>query len=209
MTNLVHREPSPWQERNPWLTLLSFLITVGLATFEHWSAEDLAWSFWLAGLVLGLVYLGVYQVAQGDRETLLAYPFFWLFFYFLFAGFLDLTFSWTAWMVEGGDMPGLFAGAPVAIARAVRERWWFLITSGFTLLPTYVLDARTVNFTDWGKPMIGKDLLRMVALVFLLVPMAMFEVGIFALYAVLLVYFFPWSVLRYATGRLWRFIRRQ
>lgn len=196
---VIEQRPVP----SLWRALLSFLFTVVLATYEHWSAEDLAWSFWLAGLLLGLIYLAVYQVTQGDRETLLAYPFFLLFFYFIFAGFLDITFAWTAWETTGQPMPPLFATVPTAIAHAARQRWFFLVTSGLALLPDYILDARTVNFTDWGKPLIGKDFLRMVALVFLLVPLTMLQAGLFALYAVLLVYFLPWASLREIAHWLW------
>ena len=204
MESFVFRR-KPWQQRrSPWLRLAGFLITVFVATYEQWSAKDLAWSFWLAGLVLGLIYLAVYQVAQGDRETLLVYPFFLLFFYFIFASFLDLTFAWTAWALTGQPMPPLFSSVPAAIAHATRERWLFLLTSGLALLPEYVLDARTVHFTDLSKPLFAKDLLRMVALIFLLVPLAMLEVGVFALYAVLLVYFLPWRSLREIGRWLWR-----
>ena len=176
----------------PWRAVLSFLITVILAHREQWSAQDLAWSFWLAGLLLGLIYLTVYQMAQGDRETLLAYPLFLLIFYFIFAGFLDTVFAWAAWEVTGQPMPPILAGVPAAIAHAAGGRWPFLLTSGLALLPDYILDARTVNFTDLSKPLFAKDLLRMIVLIFILVPLIMVQAGRFALDAILLVYFFPW-----------------
>lgn len=189
-----------------WRAMLSFLITVILATYERWSAQDLAWSFWLAGLLLGLIYLAVYQVAQGDRETLLVYPLFLLFFYFIFAGFLDTVFAWAAWETAGQPMPPLLATIPVAITHAARERWPFLLTSGLALLPDYVLDARTVNFTDLSKPLFGHDLLRMIALVFILVALILLQAGVFALYAILAVYFFPWGSWRRIGRRLWRLL---
>ncbi|MFQ6102515.1 MAG: hypothetical protein ACE5OS_14980 [Anaerolineae bacterium] len=180
---------------SPWLDLLSFLITVMVATVERWSAQDLAWSFWLAGLLLGLIYLIVYQVAQGSRETLV-YPLVLLFFYLVFAGFLDTVFAITVWDVTG-DMPGLFAGMPAAIANAARRRCPFLITSGLATLPHYILDARTVNFTDLSKPLFARDALRMIVLAFILVPLTLMQAGVFALYAILLVYFLPWRSLRH------------
>ena len=188
--------PSPWQ------ALISFLITVVVATVEGWSAQDLAWSFWLAGLVMGLIYLTIYQVSQGDRETLL-YPLVLLFFYLIFATFLDTVFAFVSWDT-GGDMPPLFAGMPAAIAHAIRQRWIFLVTSGISLLPAYVLDARTVNFTDLSKPLFARDGLRMIVLIFILVLLSLMQAGVFALYAILLVYFLPWSSVRYLVRRLWR-----
>lgn len=186
-----------WTSRSqPWLQILSFILTVLIATVEGWSAEDLAWSFWLAGLLLGLFYLAVYQVAQGDRETLFAYPFVLLFFYFIFAAFLHITFAWTAWELKGEAMPALFSTIPAAIAHAARDRWPFLILSAITLVPNYVLDARTVNFTDVSKPLFARDMLRMIVLIFLLVPLNLVRLGVFALYAVLFVYFFPLKSLR-------------
>ena len=65
MPHIVHRADPWWRQCNPWLALLSFVFTAFLATVEGWSAEDLAWSFWLAGLILGAIYLIVYHVAQG------------------------------------------------------------------------------------------------------------------------------------------------
>ena len=41
-----------------------------------------------------------------------------------------------------------------------------------------------------------ENLLRMVALIFLLVPLILMQSGIFALYAVLFVYFLPWESVR-------------
>ncbi|MFQ5593547.1 MAG: hypothetical protein ACE5HA_05310 [Anaerolineae bacterium] len=196
MAKIIFSEDSWLQRQQPWLRLIGFLATVLVATYEQWSAKDLAWSFWLAGLVLGLIYLAVYQTAQGDRESLLVYPFFLLFFYFLFAGFLHITFAFVAWETTGQEMPPLFATIPTAIAHAVRQRWPFLITSGLALLPDYLLDACTVDFTDLGKPLFGKDLLRMLLLIFLLVALTLMQAGVFALYAVLVVYFLPWESVR-------------
>ncbi len=196
MAKIIFSGDSWLQRQQPWLRLIGFLATVLVATYEQWSAEDLAWSFWLAGLVLGLIYLAVYQVAQGDRESLLLYPLALLFFYLVFAAFLDTVFAFAAWDATGADMPALFVGVPAAIAHAARQRWPFLITSGLAHLPDYVRDACTVDFTDLGKPLFGKDLLRMTFLVFLLMALTLMQAGVFALYAVLLVYFLPWESLR-------------
>jgi len=196
MAKIIFSEDSWLQRQQPWPRLIGFLATVFVAAYEQWSAEELAWNFWLAGLVLGLPYLAIYQVAQGDRESLLLYPLALLFFYLVFAAFLDTVSAFAAWDVTGADMPALFVGVPAAIAHAARRRWPFLITSGLAHLPDYVLDARTVDFTDLSKPLFGKDLLRMFFLVFLLVALTLVQAGVFALYAVLLVYFLPWASLR-------------
>ena len=195
MNNIIHRQrPSTWQS-NPWLALLAFAFTAALATIEGWSAEDMAWSFWLAGLLFGFIYLVVYHIAQRDNETWALY-FLLFFFYFIFAAFLHITFSWMAWQATGEPMPALFATVPEAIARAARERWPFLAAAAISTLPDYILDARTVHFTDLSKPLFTRDGLRMIALIFMLVPLTMLGLGVVALYAVLLVYFTPWASLR-------------
>ncbi len=180
----------------PWLQLLSFLLTVVIATVEHWSAADLVWSFWLAGLLLGCIYLAVYQVAQGDRETLLVYPLALCFFYMIFALFFYTIFAFALWDAAGEDAPSLFVAVPAAITHAALQRWPFLLFSGVTLLPDYILDARTVHFTDVSKPLFTRDMLRMIILIFLLMGLTLLQLGVFALYPVLFIYFFPIRSLR-------------
>jgi len=175
----------------PWIQIASFFFTVAVATINHWSAVDMAWSFWLAGFLWGLIYLMVYQWAQGDRETLVAYPFVFFFFYFIFAAFLSIIFSGIVWDLTGEPMSSAFAIIPHAVVNAARQRWPFLLFSGISVLPEYILDARTINFTDVGKPLFARDMLRMIILIFLLVEMMLADLGVFALYAILLVYFLP------------------
>jgi hypothetical protein len=190
----------------PWLALISFLFTVAIATREQWSAQGLAWAFWLAGLILGLIYLAVYQLAQGDSQTLLAYPLFLIIFYFIFAGFLDTIFAFASWDATGAAMPAILVGVPAAIAQAARAQWSFLLASALAYLPDYILDARTVHLTDLSKPLFGKDLLRMLILIFMLVPLTMIHAGTLALYPILLVYFLPWESLRWLSRTLRRAI---
>ena len=64
---------------------------------------------------------------------------------------------------------------PATIAQAARQRWPFLLTSGLAMLPDYILDARTVNFTDLSKPLFARDMLRMIVLVFILVALTRSE----------------------------------
>ncbi|MBC7232141.1 MAG: hypothetical protein H5T68_02710 [Chloroflexi bacterium] len=194
MRYIIHQEYAQ-KRQPPWAALLSFGLTVITATIQRWSAEDLAWSFWLSGLVFGFIYLVVYHAAQRDNEAWGLYFLLFLF-YLIFAAFLDAIFSLTAFDTAGARLRPLFADAPVAIARAARQRWSFLLFSGLTLLPDYILDARTVHFTNLSKPLFAKDLLRMIALIFLLVPLTLARLGVFALYPVLLVYFLPWESVR-------------
>jgi len=189
------------------LALISFLFAALIATQDHWSAQDLAWGFWLAGLILGLIYLTVYQVAQGDTRTLLAYPLFLIIFYYIFAGFLDTVFAFASWDATSAAMPLILVSVPAAIAQAARARWSFLLASALAYLPDYVMDARTVNFTDLSKPLFGKDLLRMIVLIFMLVGLSMIDAGRLALYPILLIYFVPWESLRRLGQGLRRAIR--
>ncbi len=88
--------------------------------------------------------------------------------------------------------------------QAARPRWPFLLTSGLAMLPDYILDARTVNFTDLSKPLFARDLLRMIVLVFFLVALTRVHAGMFALYAILLLYFFPWERWRHLVRGIWK-----
>ncbi len=192
MTTIIPNRHTFWRRRGQLvISLFSFLSTVVIASKEHWSAVDMAWSFWLAGLLLGSIYLMVYQAAQGDRETLLAYLPVFLFFYFIFAGFLSFLFSWAMPNPTEASASSPVATMPTAIVHAARQRWTFLVLSGISFLPDYVLDARTVNFTDVSKPLFAPDMLRMIILIFLLVGLTLAQLGHLALYALLFVYFFP------------------
>ena len=202
-----------WLRRgHPWVRLIAFSITLVLATFQHWSAQDLAWSFWLTGLLLGLVYIPVSQVAEilrdgrganqrpaalmGKAAAGMAGVFFvFLFAYAIFAGFLDTIFAFVA-QDAGESVAPLFRVIPASIASAFAGRWSFLITSGISLLPVYVQDALTVEFTDFSKPIFARDMLRMIVLIFLLVALVLARLGPFALYVVLFVYFLPLGSLR-------------
>ncbi len=89
------------------------------------------------------------------------------------------------------------------LTHILTQRWSFLVTSGIAFLPAYIQDAVTVEFTDFSKPIFAKDLLRLIILIFILVPLTMMGLGIFALYAVLLVYFLPWGSMRQIGRETW------
>jgi len=69
------------------LPILSFLLTAIIATVQHWSAEDLAWSFWLAGVMWGTIYLLVFAATQ-DSVAGGIYLFVLYLFYFIFGALL-------------------------------------------------------------------------------------------------------------------------
>jgi len=211
---IIPRQPSPWlEQRQPWVQLASFVVTVLLATRQHWSARELAWSFWLAGLLLGIIYIPINQIATSLRAPestprspvnraihalgSMAATYFVLFFaYLIFAGFFDTIFNMIAFDAGREELTWAFASVPAMLTHILTQRWSFLITSGIAHLPAYVHDAVTVEFTDFSKPIFAKDLLRMIILIFILVPLTMGGLGILALYAVLLVYFLPWGSIR-------------
>ena len=184
--------------RTIWLPILSFLLTALIATVQHWSAEDMAWSFWLAGVMWGTVYLLVYMVAQ-DLGTGIVYLFALYFFYFIFGGFLYGAFDFAHWQLAGhrSDVNNIIIAIPQAIARAARNNAPFFFFSAIITLPDYILDARTVHFVDMSSPLFARDGLKMMILIFILTVLTLMEVVSFlALYAILLVYFFPWAAVR-------------
>jgi len=188
--------------RSIWLPILSFLLTAIIATVQHWSAEDLAWSFWLAGLMWGTVYLLVYMAAQ-DRKAGAIYLFVLYFFYFIFGGFLYGAFEFIHREMTGHwSDANIVIAIPQAIAQAARNNWPFFIFSAITTLPDYILDARTVNFVDMSSPLYAREGFKMMVLIFILTGLTLMEVvGFFALYAILLIYFFPWGAVRNALRR--------
>ena len=65
-----------------------------------------------------------------------------------------------------------------------------------------------MDFTDISKPLFARDFFRMMALIFILVPLTMLQAGPFALYVVLLVYFLPWENLRWGGRKLQNLIHK-
>ena len=184
------------------LPILSFLLTAIIATVQHWSAEDLAWSFWLAGVMWGTVYLLVFAATQ-DSVAGGIYLFVLYLFYFIFGALLYGAFQFIALDTTGrAPDANIIIAIPQAITQAARNNWPFFIFSAITTLPDYILDARTVNFVDMGSPLYARDGFRMMILVFLLTGLALMEAaGFLAIYAILFVYFFPWRMLRPALKR--------
>ncbi len=204
------------QSWEPWVRLASFLVTLWLATRQRWSARELAWSFWMAGLMLGGIYLLVNQAAESLRQEVaswrsritsalqsLAGGFFLLLFaYAIFAGFLDVIFTMIAWDLTGAPLEPVTRSLPATLSRTLTERWPFLITSGLSQLPAYVRDALSVDSSDFTRFLFVRDLLRMIVLIFILVPLVLFQLGFFALYPVLFVYFLPLDSLRQIGGQI-------
>ncbi len=217
---IIFRKSDTWlDQRQPWVQLASFVVTVLLATRQHWSAREMAWSFWLAGLLLGLIYIPINQIATSLRTPESTHPsrasramhalramagtYFVLFFaYLIFAGFLDTIFNMIAFEAGREELTWVFASLPAMLNHILTQRWPFLVASGIAHLPAYVHDAVTVEFTDFSKPIFARDLLRMVILIFILVPLTMVGLGILALYAILFVYFLPWSSIRQITRQV-------
>ena len=210
------------QSWEPWVRLASFLVTLWLATRQRWAARELAWSFWMAGLMLGGIYILVNQAAEFMRSeepswrarmvsalgSLAGTLFVFLFAYVIFAGFLDVVFSMIAWDLAGVPLESITRSLPAMLSRTLTERWSFLVTSGISLLPAYIRDALTVEFTDFTKPIFARDLLRMIVLIFILVPLVLLRLSFFALYPVLFVYFLPLDSLRQIGGQVYGLLRR-
>jgi hypothetical protein len=45
------------QRTDTYYAIITFLITIVLATVQHWSATELIWSLWISSLVLGYAYI--------------------------------------------------------------------------------------------------------------------------------------------------------
>ena len=182
-----------------WLPIISFLLTAAIATVQHWSAEDMAWSFWLAGVMWGTVYLLTYMATQDIGEGVI-YLFVLYFFYFIFGGFLYGAFQFVVQDAIGQiSNSNIIVAIPRAIVQSARNNWAFFIFSAITTLPDYLLDARTVNFVDMSSPLYAREGFKMMILIFLLTGLVLLHLaGLLAIYAILLVYFFPWSALRQA-----------
>ncbi len=109
-----YKRMDTWLEQGqPWVQLASFIVTVLVATRQHWSAREMAWSFWLAGLLLGVIYIPINQVATSLRaqaserqsrtnrvmralDSMAGTYFVILFAYAIFAGFFDTLFNMIA-----------------------------------------------------------------------------------------------------------------
>ncbi len=184
------------------IPLLSFLLTAIIATVQHWSARDLAWTLWFASLSWSTVYLVVFGLSQ-DMGLGCFYTFMLFFFYFIFGGFIHGIFE-MIYNQSHYDAPiytcmvsSMLQGARYAVV----QNWPFLLFSAIHVLPDYILDARTVHLTNLGRPLFARDGLKMYLLIFLLTIMYLLQWGAWAIYAILLIYFFPWHILKDAFAR--------
>ncbi len=54
--------------------IITFLITIVLATTQHWSATDLIWSLWISSLILGYAYIIISisgMLIKGDTSSIM------------------------------------------------------------------------------------------------------------------------------------------
>jgi len=214
MSAIIPKQPDTWlSQKQPWVRLASFIVTVIVATVQQWSAKDIIWSFWLVGLTLGTVHILINQVYETIRKSseaeqsllftitaalrsLAGILFVFWFAYLLFAMFIDTVMVFAALDTGTSELTPLFTTLPATFTHVLVQRWPFLLASWISFLPSYVRDALTVELTDFTKPVFAKDLFRMIVLIFILVPMTLLGLGIFALYPVLLIYFLPWNSVR-------------
>lgn len=62
------------QRTNTTYAIITFLITIVLATVQYWSATDLVWSLWISSLILGYTYIIISiskMLIKGDPSSMM------------------------------------------------------------------------------------------------------------------------------------------
>jgi hypothetical protein len=201
------------------LALVSFLITLMLASAQSWKVTDLVWSLWVTSLVLGYSYLitGILSstlrgavAAQGPAGKFLQALFlpgnarwvlailgglFMLAFFsmhFLMFHFVHSIFLNLFFPIYGsaGSFPNFLALIGVCFSRY----WPIILLSAATSLPAFlsVTQATDTNFVS----MPYRNVLRMHFSIFVFAGLSMLRISAVGLYYLLILYYFPFGALK-------------
>lgn len=201
------------------LAMVSFLITLLLATAQNWKVTDLVWSLWITSLVLGYSYLitGIISsmlrgavAAQGPAAKFLqAFPiqsdarwilailggiFMLVFFsvHFLMFHFIHSVFLNLFFPIySSSDGFPNFLGV---IGFCITHYWPVILLSAATSIPAFlrVTQATDTNFLS----MPYRNVVRMHISIFVFAGLSFLRVGNLLLYYLLILYFFPFGALK-------------
>jgi hypothetical protein len=201
------------------LALVSFLITLLLASAQNWKVTDLVWSLWITSLVLGYSYLitgilsstlrgavasqgpaGKFLQAlpvQGSARWVLAVLgglFMLVFFsvHFLMFHFVHSVFLNLFFPIYSATEG--FPNIPVVVGICLTRYWPIILLSALTSLPAFlrVTQATDTNFVS----MPYRNVVKMHVSIFVFAGLSLLHVNGVGLYYLLILYFFPFGALK-------------
>ena len=201
------------------LALVSFLITLLLASSQNWKVTDLVWSLWISSLVLGYSYLITGIVSSTLRDALasqgpvgkilqavsvpssarwilafLGGLFLLVFFsvHFLMFHFVHSVFLNLFFPIyrSASGFPNIL----VVIGICLTRYWPVILFSAVTSLPGFlrVTQATDINFVS----MPYRNVVKLHISIFVLAGFSLLIVNGIALYYLLILYYFPFGALR-------------
>ncbi|MEJ2343925.1 MAG: DUF6498-containing protein [Gammaproteobacteria bacterium] len=185
------------------LSIGSFVVTLALACLQHWSATDLVWSMWIASLATGYALILTTVIGDLTRRrdsaasgggvaaavvTLLFFSAHFLLFHsvqgLILNGFFPLLKR---------PQDGLQALLPLAAA-ALQRYWPLVLTSAVTMLASFHDAWRTEPSQFMARPY--ASVARNHVMIFVVAGMDALGAGALVLYGLLVLYFFPFQLLR-------------
>lgn len=189
------------------LSIGSFVATVALAYLQHWSATDLVWSMWIASLATGYALILTTVIGTLARRRASAASGFGAgsgiaaaMVTLLFFSAHFLLFHSVQGMILNGFYPlvkrpqdGVQALLPLAAA-ALQRYWPLVLTSAVTMLASFHDAWRTEPSQFMARPY--ASVARNHVMIFVVAGMDAMGAGALVLYALLVLYFFPFQRLR-------------
>jgi len=190
------------QKRDVVLDGLAFAVTVVLAAWLRWEAGDLIWGLWVSSLCVGYAYIvativmavvqaeGVGRVVMGGAGLFMLAFFTVHFgmFHYVHSVFLNGFFPLVP---KGQGFPKL----PTVLATALRQ-YWPIVAATFVSRWTDFPFRKKVSLS--GQDTMMKpyaNVIRMHLLIFVFAGLHAAGLSSFAIYPVLIAYFFPWGAL--------------
>ncbi|MBC8334739.1 MAG: hypothetical protein ISR59_11700 [Anaerolineales bacterium] len=189
-----------------------FFATILLAAEQDWQTRDLVWSLWISSLLLGYLHiilaiagtinqssttipglLGELFIIGGGLFTLSFFTFHFGFFHLIHAVFLDGFFP--LFQTRGPEMALSVNTVLSFLGELIRNYWPFVAFSALSRGTTYVnayhtIDRNAVMLAPYGS------VVRMHLMILLLGFLsATTNIQGYALYIVLVFYFFPFKLL--------------
>jgi hypothetical protein len=170
--------------------LLLFLLTLGVAVWQQWRPADLAWSMWSASLFGGYLYIitGLtreFLQTRGWQHFLFALPFFTL-------HFVGFHFGHSQFMQSFFPLSEDELAFPELILFCLREYWPFVVLA-LTDLFFSIKDKPQTVFTPMEP---YKAVIRNHLMIFVVAFAGNLGLEKWLIFALLLLYFFPFELLR-------------
>jgi hypothetical protein len=182
---------------------LAFMLTVFFALVLRWEAKDLIWGLWISSLCVGYAFIVktiIAGILSRDKDmpvagaiigALVLLVFFTIhfgMFHFVHSVFLNLFFP--LFPMAGRDLPNV----PLFILTTLKFYWPVVLANLIVKWP----DFQAASFDLKDRQALMKpysSVVKIHILIFVFAGMSALHLNRFAMYPILLFFFFPWDVL--------------